>query len=408
MPLCSVVLVVGNLSRPLAPLARRAIHGRRVVPLPHKDVAPSTPVLALPPAAAPVPTVGAAPHDAERARVGVPRIRRGGEGEAALDLQAGVAGEVAHVPEGVGLALEKGDDDGATRLGGQGAQGRGEEGHEQGLVVADLAVHVGRLAADVGEVEEYAGRRGPRAGGGEGLGGVDVVDDLGGRLRRGPAWRWRRRCLLLFRLVLVLVIPWFPAVLALLLGRARRRPGQHGLHVLRSVRVLLQQLGLGLFEDRGRDVAAEVVPHEAGREAQVALAHEEYPVVSAKRNHRRRLRRLLVLVLLWLPAAAASSFSLGLSGLLRFPGRRVVTARGRCVGVVGPALLGHCGVEDFPFSSLSLFLSLSLYVSFCLASLLFGGWGQTLEKTELEVEKKKGFPTKMSGGFFYGLCIIDR
>lgn len=109
----------------------------------------------------------------------IARVRVGLEAKAALELEAGVAAKVADVPEGVGLALEEGDDDGAT--GGERGGGRGEgaleEGDEQLLVVADLAVDVCGLAADVGEVEDDS-VVGDAGDGGRELGGVDIVDQL--------------------------------------------------------------------------------------------------------------------------------------------------------------------------------------------------------------------------------------
>lgn len=83
----------------------------------------------------------------------VARVRRGLEAEAPLDLQAGVAGEVADIPESVWLALKQGDDDGAA--GREREQRAPEEVDEELLVVADLAVDVGALAADMGEVEYW-------------------------------------------------------------------------------------------------------------------------------------------------------------------------------------------------------------------------------------------------------------
>lgn len=101
------------------------------------------------------------------------------EAKAALELQPRVAAEVADVPEGVGLALEEGDDDGTLRGEGRGGRGEGalEEGDEELLIVADLAVDVGRLAADVGEVEDDSVVGGAGDGGRE-LCGVDVIDEL--------------------------------------------------------------------------------------------------------------------------------------------------------------------------------------------------------------------------------------
>lgn len=144
--------------------------------LPHKNIAPRRPVLALP-ARALLPLL--VPHDAKSASVVIARVRVCLKSEAALELEAGVAAEVADVPEGVGLALEEGDDDRAAAS--KGGRGRGEgaleEGDEQLLVVADLAVDVCGLAADVGEVEDDS-VVGDAGDGGRELGSVDVVDKL--------------------------------------------------------------------------------------------------------------------------------------------------------------------------------------------------------------------------------------
>lgn len=109
----------------------------------------------------------------------VARVRDHLEAETVLELEPRVAGEVADVPEGVGLALEEGDDDGAAAGEGRGGRGEGalEEGDEELLVVADLAVDVGGLAADVGEVEDDSVVGGAGDGGRE-LCGVDAVDEL--------------------------------------------------------------------------------------------------------------------------------------------------------------------------------------------------------------------------------------
>lgn len=119
------------------------------------------------------------PHDAKRPRVVVARVRGRLEAKAALELEPRVAAEVADVPEGVGLALEDGDDDGAAAGEGCGGRGEGalEEGDEELLVVADLAVDVGGLSADVGEIEDDSVVGGACDGGRE-LCGVDVVDEL--------------------------------------------------------------------------------------------------------------------------------------------------------------------------------------------------------------------------------------
>lgn len=65
--------------------------------------------------------------------------------------------QIADIPEGVRLALEKRDDDGATR--GEGEQGAFKELDEELLIVAHLSIDVGGFAADVGEVEYLAVRR---------------------------------------------------------------------------------------------------------------------------------------------------------------------------------------------------------------------------------------------------------
>ena len=103
--------------------------------------------------------------------------------KAPLHLQAAVPAEVAHVPERVGLAFEEGDDDTAAWGewgGGGGARGCDalEEGDEELLVVADLAVYVGGFAADVGEVEDDVVEGGAGEGWSE-FGSVDVVDEFG-------------------------------------------------------------------------------------------------------------------------------------------------------------------------------------------------------------------------------------
>lgn len=144
--------------------------------LPHKHIAPGRSIFALPARALLSLLV---PHDAKRPRVVVARISRRLEAKAALELEPRVAAEVADVPEGVGLTLEEGDDDGAAAGEGRGGRGEGalEEGDEELLVVADLAVNVCGFAADVGEVEDDAVVGGAGDGGRE-LCGVDVVDEL--------------------------------------------------------------------------------------------------------------------------------------------------------------------------------------------------------------------------------------
>lgn len=95
--------------------------------------------------------------------------------EATVYLKLRMAGEVADVPEGVRLALEERDDYGATGSEGGGASDSAlEEGNDELLVSADLAVHVGGLAADVGEVEDDVVVLLAGDGGGE-LGGIDAV-----------------------------------------------------------------------------------------------------------------------------------------------------------------------------------------------------------------------------------------
>lgn len=86
-----------------------------------------------------------------------------------------MTGQIAHVPESVWLALEESDDDGGA--GGQGWYGALEEGDEERLVVANLAVHVCGLAADMGEVEDYAIEGCASDGVGE-LGSIDVVEEF--------------------------------------------------------------------------------------------------------------------------------------------------------------------------------------------------------------------------------------
>ncbi len=99
------------------PLSRNQ-HGDII--LPDEDVGPRGAVLALPAAAR---LSARASDDAQGAGVAVAGVRGGLEAEAALDLQAGVAAEVADVPQRVRLALEQRDDDGAA--GGPATAGRG-------------------------------------------------------------------------------------------------------------------------------------------------------------------------------------------------------------------------------------------------------------------------------------------
>lgn len=106
----------------------------------------------------------------------VARVGSGLELEASLDLQPGVAGEVAHIPQGVRLAFEEGHNDGAT--GGQEWEGVMEEGDKEGLVVADLAIYVGGFAADVGKVEDDSVWRGVGNGFWQWFCSVDAVDEL--------------------------------------------------------------------------------------------------------------------------------------------------------------------------------------------------------------------------------------
>lgn len=215
----------------------------------------------------------------------VARVGRRLEAEAAVDLEPRVAGEVADVPEGVGLALEEGDDDGAPR--GEGAEGVVEEGDEEGLVVADLAVDVGGLAADVGEVEEDAGGGRARGRGGEGPGCVDAVDDL---VLCSDAYNAAGLVWFLCVIVLVLLFFFFLLVVGL---RWRRRGGRDGCDVLEGVGILFRELVGGLLEDGRDEVHAAVVGREGGGEAQVALSDEQDAVLRIERD-----RRLLVLLLL--------------------------------------------------------------------------------------------------------------
>ncbi|KAF4977356.1 hypothetical protein FZEAL_6128, partial [Fusarium zealandicum] len=124
---CSVVIVRGIITFP--PLL--TLH-RHDILLPLEHITPRCPLLALPPTLADLALC--IPHDAQGARVPISGVGGGLEPEAALDLQPRVAGEVADVPQGVGLALKEGHDDGGA--GGQGGQGALEEGDEERLVMA--------------------------------------------------------------------------------------------------------------------------------------------------------------------------------------------------------------------------------------------------------------------------------
>lgn len=173
------------LPRPLRALLHSSRRPAALILL-HEHVAPRGPVLALPPAADLA--VPPAAHDAERPRVVVARVRGGLEAEAALDLQAAVPREVAHVPQRVRLALEQRDDDGAP--GREGRDGAPEEGHEELLVGAHLAVHVRALAADVREVEDDAVHDAGAGGANRGVG----VGAVGVCRRRGLVTAPRLGC----------------------------------------------------------------------------------------------------------------------------------------------------------------------------------------------------------------------
>lgn len=146
----SVLIIVILLIVSPLPLLRRRHHRFRHLVLPHKHIAPCRAVLALPPTAD-LPQLVA--HGAQRAGVVVAGVRGRLEAEAPLDLQPGVARQVADVPERVGLSLEQRDDNGTA--GGKREQGALEEVDEELLVVADLPVDVGGFATDVGEVEYF-------------------------------------------------------------------------------------------------------------------------------------------------------------------------------------------------------------------------------------------------------------
>lgn len=245
----------------------------------------------------------------------IARVRVCLKSKAALELEAGVAAEVADVPEGVGLALEEGDDDGAAageRGGGRG-EGALEEGDEQLLVVADLAVDVCGLAADVGEVEDDS-VVGDAGDGGRELGGVDVVDQLvvdDGCLALLGIDRGIGIVVLAF-IVFIIVVVIIAVRLTVCIGigpgavtggiRAAVDDGNVGIHG----GVLCYQLGMVLFQDRRRDVCAAVVLDDGRGKAQVALSHQQDAVAGAEGDH--GLVVLLLAVLLG---------RLGLEGLLR-------------------------------------------------------------------------------------------
>lgn len=153
--------------------------------LPFKHETPRRSLLTLPPTLAHLAL--RIPHHTQRSRVLIPRVSTGLEAEATLDLQTSVTGQIAHVPEGVWLTIEERDDDGGA--GGQGWYGALEEGDEEGLVMADLAVHVCGLASDVGEVEDYAIEGCASDGVGE-FGGIDVVEEfvVGREVSLGSGW----------------------------------------------------------------------------------------------------------------------------------------------------------------------------------------------------------------------------
>lgn len=231
----------------------------------------------------------------------VPGVRARLEAKAALDLEPGVAREVADVPEGVGLALEERDDDcGARRQGGDGAL---EEGHEEGLVVAHLTVDVGGLAADVGEVEDDAVEPGgPREGGGE-LGRVDVVEELviWGEFALAPGGLvWIVRVVVVVFLVVAILIGALAVVLVVAivfaaLGRLCRGffvflVGLLGLGSLAAnhsdVAVNMGVLGLKLLgillQDSRSDIGTAMMLNNGRGEAQVTLADEQDAVVRLK------------------------------------------------------------------------------------------------------------------------------
>lgn len=206
----------------------------------------------------------------------IARVRGGLEAKAALELQPRVAAEVADVPEGVRLALEEGDDDGATSGEGRGGRAEGalEEGDEELLVVADLAVDVGRFAADVGEVEDDSVVGGAGDGGRE-LCSVDVVDELVvdglALLCVGVLVRVVLDGLFFFFFFYVRVTGAVAGARGRSIGvRAAVDHGNVGIHG----GVLFYQLGVVLLEDGCRDVCAAVVLDDGGGKAQVGLANK--------------------------------------------------------------------------------------------------------------------------------------
>lgn len=221
-----------------------------------------------------------------------------------------MAAQIPNVPQRIRLALEQRHDDGAARC--EARFGAAEEADEEFLVIPDLAVHVGGLPADVGEVEQ---------------------DAIHGRF--------------LDRLVLPLL--WQHYVLGrdlTVAGRLFHKRAHLGrINVVEELRtrrlnrgdvgfgvgIFLEELGAGLVPHRRRYARAFVVCYEAGGEAEVAFADEEDAVGRGEGDRwwffRRRWRRLFLLRLL---RVVRVGFGLGfLLGLrrVRFCGPRSAEAR---------------------------------------------------------------------------------
>lgn len=157
--------------------------------------------------------------------------------------------------------------------GGQRQQGAAEEVDEQLLVVAHLAVDVGALAADVGEVEDDAVHGAPRLP----------------RLLVGQ-----------------------PGAHAARIDAVQHPPGGRLdlVHALARMGVFPPELRQALLQHRGRDPRAAVVLDQRRREAQISLTDQEDGVVGREGDRGRlvagrlalrrtvRLLRLLLLVLL--------------------------------------------------------------------------------------------------------------
>ncbi|KAI6751044.1 hypothetical protein HG530_013958 [Fusarium avenaceum] len=180
-------------------------------------------------------------------------------------LYPGVTGQIAHVPEGVWLALEERDDDGGA--GGQGWYGALEEGDEERLVVADLAVHVCGLASDVGEVEDYA---------------IEVVFIV-------VAFAIGVLVLVLATTLAFATFCFFgrsSLVIPLDLLRLGSITANHS-NVVFDVGILGQQFVCVLLQNSRSNICAAMMLNDRRRETQITLSDKEYAVVRVERYRGR-------------------------------------------------------------------------------------------------------------------------